>query len=61
MHAGMQAGEQAGVITTFTSTHAPLTLARRPRMSVLNSLGVVYPTVSGTFSVVAPACCVFFN
>jgi hypothetical protein len=32
----------------------PLTWARRPRIKALNSLGVVYPTVSGTFRVVAP-------
>ena len=33
----------------------PGTFSRMPRMSAPNSSGVVYPTVSGMFSVVAPA------
>jgi hypothetical protein len=62
---GGQGGEKRAGVASFDAcpgvfydpfSSSPLTLARRPRMSVLNSLGVVYPTVSGTFKVVAPAC-----
>ena len=47
-------GGPAYPCTEIVTPSMPFTLARMPRMSVLNSLGVVYPTVSGTFRVVAP-------
>ena len=39
----------------MTTSSMPGTFSRMPLISPPNSAGVVYPTVSGMFSVVAPA------